>query len=422
MFCTKCGAQVADSAKFCTQCGAPVADSQQPEFQADPAVQQEPVCAAPTAPETPTPSAQAPDYSQFAPPQTAEPTQETAQQIPGYDQYGQTPDYNNYASQQIPNYSGYGQPPVYGEPPVPEAPRKKRTALFLTLGAVAVICVVALAAGFMTNWFGYTGPLNQITKALNNTSEAQNMTMDMEVTVAGETVQATMAVDMDRENREFTMLVTMQMYGEDITYAFYDNQMIVSMGEYCYAEDMSDEMEEIWGALEDTGTQISLTDIDWKDLAKDLDIYDDIKDHIDFDELNQCVAIYARHLNSSSWLEENAGYSKSGGSETVYQFDLPIIDFLIATAEDFEPVFKDSDDYDTLLDELKDMEDEFDDIQMVLSIGVSDDMLRSLKMEVSGISEVDTISIEATFSKIGSTKIDTGALEEMVQKASESGY
>lgn len=400
MFCTKCGAQVADGASFCTRCGAPVAGDQQPaaapEAQASPAFQQEPTFVAP-------------DYSQFVPPQAADPNQQAAQQAPGCDQYDQTP-----------NYNSYGQTPVYGEPPVPEAPRKKRTALFLALGAVAVICVVAVVVGFLTNWFGYAGPLHQITKALNNTNEAQNMTIDMEFTIAGESFQGTIAVDMDRDNRELTMLATMEMYDQNITYAFYNNQMLVSMGDYCYAQDMSAEMEEMWDALDDTGAEISLTDIDWEELAKDMDVYDEIKEYIDFDELNQCVATYSHHLNSSSWLKENAGYSKSGGSETVYQFDLPIVNFLSATAEDFAPAFKDSDDYASLKDQIKALEDQVDDFQMVMSIGVCDDLLSSFKVKISGIDEVDTIDVELTFSKIGSTKIDTDALDELAQNAGES--
>ncbi len=143
MFCAKCGSQVPDGTAFCPNCGAPVGarpvmqNAQNTAQQAANNVQQT------AGAYTQQAANNAQQYGQQAAGAARQPYQQ-AQQQP----FGAAPQYN----QQQFNQQPYGQQPVYGQPAA--APKKSKTGLFIAIGAVAVVAIVAVLLfvwpGFLT--------------------------------------------------------------------------------------------------------------------------------------------------------------------------------------------------------------------------------------------------------------------------------
>lgn len=441
MFCTKCGAQIADGARFCTQCGTPVSESLQqtvtPQAPNPSAPAPTPVDAAPVtpdavaAPETP-PAQQVPTPETPAEPAAPVPEAPDASETPA-----EAPAPETFPTEQAPTYdTSYvpetaggdaSQPPVgfdpaapaYGEYPVPEAPKKKKhIGLFLALGAVAAACIIALVVGFVTDWFGLNGPMAQLGRAMQGMQEVENCTAEIQMTVSGITVDVNMAMDIQPKTHEAVLLADMNFFGQNINYAIHNNTLIMDYdGEY-YSQDISETMDELWETIDESQKSTSLEDLDWEELLKSAGVYDTLEEHVDFDAFDACLKTYYSHLNSSSWMKTHAGYAKTKGEETVYTFDIPLADFLTATLEDFQEAFKTPSEYDEAMEDIEDMRSELEAVNLVLEFGVSDGTLSSVTIEFSGL-ETDSgdMDMRVTISDIGTTEIDMDALAEMEQQA-----
>ena len=152
MFCAKCGKEIPDGHNFCPNCGAQVAvraamqNVQQTANNAVNAGQQVQGGAAGYGQQAQQyanqGAQQAVNYGQQAAGAARQPYQQAQQP------FGAAPQYN----QQQFNQQPYGQQPVYGQPAA--APKKSKTGLFIAIGAVAVVAIVAILLfvwpGFLT--------------------------------------------------------------------------------------------------------------------------------------------------------------------------------------------------------------------------------------------------------------------------------
>jgi hypothetical protein len=301
------------------------------------------------------------------------------------------------------------QPPVApaGAPVPPTAPApKKKFPLKLVLligGGVLLILAILIACSII---FKPTTP----GEAAINLLEKGNFTIEGS-TDDGE---ITMQVNIDYQNKDVTVYVEED---GDFSYAIYDGYMIMASydywyGNYYYASDYSEQIDAFFEALEnkDDLTEDNLTEL----LEGMMGI--DPEDYFDMEELIDCVHDYGDNLSSTNWLEENAGYStetKNGVKLHIYEPNL--YKFLYASIETFESAFLYEDDYEELIDELKDVKSEMREYEIRLTLGVDDDYLVSCEIEFETRYESNTIEFE--FTDIGKTRIDMDELESILDEA-----
>lgn len=276
------------------------------------------------------------------------------------------------------------------EPKPAKKPINKK--LFLYAGiAVATILVAVLLISLLGN----TMPQDGLEKLIDN----GNFTLcydDFEI-----------KVDLDVDKEELTLVC--EVDGE-ITYAIYDGYMIYSsyyFGYYCY--DISDELEELFEAYKE------YDDADWEEMLEILlDMYsfidmDDVHDYVNVDKLAKCMDTFEKKLANTSWLKKNAGYSTSTKNGIKYHTYKPNV-YTLATAslKIFENAFQDDDDYEDLLDELKDMKKDLKDIDITIKLGTKGGYLVSAEIKYDGS------KFKVTVDDIGSTKIKTSELEDIL--------
>ncbi len=284
--------------------------------------------------------------------------------------------------------------------------------------AAALLLAVVLIVGFATNWFGLTGPGVTIASAMRNTLNSDNFTMDFELDVDGETLRGTIQGDIDYDKRTVTAYIDIKVQGRSMVFALYDGYLIgESMGEY-FCQDISEQMDEIFDAYADLEEQ-GAAELDWEELLDqvDRDAYDEISEYIDFDELETCIAEYAKKFNNESWLKKNAGYStdKEDGA-TVYRFAPDTYEFLHASFLMLEPAFHNSSDFEDVLDALEEEENNLSDaFEAEFAVAVKGGKMvgMDLIMESNG----SELAVRIDYSKLGSTKIDEAELEDMLERA-----
>jgi hypothetical protein len=316
-----------------------------------------------------------------------------------------------------------GLPPTtVVDPPALVPPQEKKSRLGLwILAAVASILVVLAIAGLCTNWFGFYGPGSQIISAAEKTLSAGSFTIDFSTTMVNsnrdseQKTEGTIEVMLDIKERELMMYTELEAEGTIGTMAIYDNYLILGVkNNYLYLKrDISEELEAFFDNCEST------KELDWEELLNSIneDLYDEIGETIDFDQLEKCIFTYVRKLNSTKWLKDNAGYSstKENGVK-LHQFKPKTYKFLNASLECFEDAFEDEDDYKEMMDGLKDSKSEMNRSDCEVTFGIKSGKLTTFEMEVD--QESNSFHFELKFKKIGETSIDKDDLVEMLNMAS----
>lgn len=292
--------------------------------------------------------------------------------------------------------------------------------VLLAATAIVTALAIVLISGLATGWFGLNGPALTILSAAEKTLTAENFTVDFTVEYDGETVRGEAYVSFDPKNRNLTLYADLRNNGESYVIAIYKDYYILSDGDDCEGEDISDELDDFFDLYEDRNDK----DFSWEELLDSIygdGTYDEAKEYIDFDKLNSNLSDYLKKLNNKKWLEENAGYSveKESGVK-LHTFEPDIHDFVKASMPTFETAFKDEDDYDELNDEIGDLKSESKNTDIEIVFGIKSGKLVQLGFDLSGtedsLTEGYDIHIEAEFYDIGKTKIDIDELEDLLKE------
>ena len=303
--------------------------------------------------------------------------------------------------------------PAPGAAPV-KAPKAKKSAAPLIVGIVAVLLIIGIVvAGFMTNWFGLAGgPLDTVYNATNATLRSGSFHVEFLVSV-NKAMEVTGSADciIDTEEKEFALLAEARAMGETIQIGVLDGKAVMVMpGGYVDAMDFSDQLDMIFEELEDEMTvdEAVETIVEVALEASGLD------EMVDTDKAIDCVD---KSLNSASWMKKNAGYStESDGGVKLHVFQPKIGDLLIAALEALEPAFEDPDELEEGLEYFEDMKSEMNDMAEIdVALGVKGGKL----VKAEGNVDVDgqKITFEVTFEDIGSAKVDTDAIEDLMKEA-----
>ncbi len=358
MFCPNCGAHAQDNAKFCPGCGKPMEVPQ-------------------SAPEN----------------GTAGVWSNGETRIPAYAAPVAQPDVSRAVKPR-----GYRSAPEGGS---------RKVLLGVGTGLVALILVIVL----VVNLVG--GPMVTLGRAVQKTFEADNGTASFVFNVDGETVRGEFQYAIDWKNRDITVYGTMKVDGMKGTIAIYDGYAIADSGYGTTAVDISDELDELFEAYEDAQKELELDEI--------LELLEEqtgvsLDDYIDTDAIPDCMEAYGKKLNSESWLKENAGFTTEKQNGTSYYCFAPkTYQFIAASIPFFESIFEDPDDYEDIMDELKDEKAELNDIKIELTFGVKSGYLSEILLEMNAGRESFSYDVELT--NIGKTRIDTDELEDLLDEA-----
>lgn len=301
-----------------------------------------------------------------------------------------------------------GFAPVPPASPAPESkPQKsKKWILFAGIGVavVAVVLIILFATGVLG---GKTYPQDGIENLIENgnfTLEAKAMGSKM-----------TMQVDIDWKKEDVTIYA--ETDGE-FAFAIYDGYYIYEGYTYDYysgailydlvAEDCSDGIEVFFDNYEPGD------EIDWENLADLLMLTTrvDAEDYVDLRTMANCFDTLMDKLENKSWLQKNANYStEKEDGVTVHVYEPDLYDLANAVLEIFVPCFEDEDTYELLADMLEEYKDDLDDINITIKLGVKKGYLVSAEVKLYGV------KIKAAIEDIGSTRIDTDELEDLLDEA-----
>ena len=329
-------------------------------------------------------------------------------------------------------------------PDQPAAQKKKRSLSDIFYGArifllshrvIAIVLSVALVIGMvgtLTNWFGLNGPATQIANAVRRTLTAKSFTVEFSATAQTgtgldrntEKISGTLQVSLDTKNEELTLYAKVRQSGETMEFAIYDGYMITVENGRIYKEDIQDQLDAFFEAyeeaLERAKDMLKDGQVDWEALLEmiDEDAYEEAREVINFKKLNSSLKEFGRKINSTGWLRRNAGYSLGlKNAMKTHTFQPDICELLAAILPIFKPAFRDRDTYRELEDGLDELEDTLGDLDATLSFGVRFGRLRRLEMELENNNT--RVRGSAVFSKLGTTRIDTDQLDDLLDEAQE---
>lgn len=312
---------------------------------------------------------------------------------------------------------------------LPPQPRRKKHVGLIIIACIAALLVIVAVTGICTNWFGFYGPATRIALAAGNTAGKGNFTIEMSTStkimktssysvMSGD---AYVQVDIDPENRKLLLYgKSEQKYlGQTLTIyiGIIDGNLITGsvLGSFqnYQKEDISDELDEFFDNYDDPKS------IDWEELFEIIEENTEIdpNEYIDVEIFKKCILAYFRKLNNNSWLKENAGYStfRENGMR-YYKFQPDLYEFSRASLECFETAFQDTDDYDDVVDSLKDSKTPLSDKDTEILIGIEGNQLKELDL----IFDADAMKIDCDmkFRDMGTTEIPEYLLEDLLLKAS----
>ena len=301
--------------------------------------------------------------------------------------------------------------------------RKSKAKIGILVGVIAAVCTLVLfllvvGAGFATDWFGLTGPGAKLTSAMRKTFGAENLTTSFELTFeeAGISMKAEgdMQVSFIPDKRELTLYADVEIAGESTVLAIYDGYYIMKTATGVHSMDISEELDDFFDDYEEARKEGRSL----KDIIEDID--EDAGDHVNFDELEKGLKKYNKKFNDKRWLKGNAGYSvKREDGTTVHSFDLDIYKFLKASLPFFEKAFRDEDDYEECMDDLQDSKSEMDDCDILLEMGIKGGKLVQMTAQLED-EDGTQMQLDISFSRIGTTRIDTDALEDLLDRSENS--
>lgn len=301
--------------------------------------------------------------------------------------------------------------------PLPDADisrPQKRNLRPIVISAIAIVLVIAITAGVLTNWFGFYGPATKILLAAGRTFSAPSFTACIELQVGSfspDPIQ--LQGQIDTNERTVTLV---GRYAEDsiVRFAVYDGFLIrrTGLGRYT-ARDIRSELNDFFDSIE------RKDDIDWAELLQSVSqsLYEQYGQKLNYDEIEPGLLSLFRTLNDSKWLKSTAGLTtQRTGSDTAYRFDPDTYAAASTALSCFEEVFTDNRDYEALASALESQQESLRAAQPSLQFLVSKGYLTLA--EISASASGITLSAKMTAEKIGSTQIDIDELADLLSRAS----
>lgn len=285
---------------------------------------------------------------------------------------------------------------------------KKTGKRSIAVRAVAVIgaVVLLLAIGWSTNWLGYYGPTTKIMLAAKKTLDKSSFTAQIQLTVGQfDPDPYTLAFSIDPGHRE--LIMTLADSNGTLQCAIYDGfwiQRTGSLGRY-QATDISHHLDALFDHAQD---------LDLEELLRAIDeeLYLQAREAVDFQKATEYLPALYRQWNQPKFLKEALGMTKEKeNGVSCYRFRPDTRQVLTASLACFEEAFLDPDRYE---DAVQALEQEGSDHQTQICFLLSKGYLTGLDIQTQ-IQE-RAVKICLRLDQIGSTAIDTAALEDILDR------
>lgn len=295
--------------------------------------------------------------------------------------------------------------------PVPEEPRRKRK-LPVILAIIAGVLVLAITAGLLTNWYGLYGPGTKIILGTGKLLRCESFTLQVETVTQlsirsdPTTSTSTIQVQMDYDREDLTVVIF-----EDegtVTGAIYHGYYIkyLSSKNSYTAKDISDDIEALFDGADNLDLESLLLELGGQELY----------DSVSITKLKRSLLSLFAKSNNDRWLEENTGFTAQRLDRvTTYTFHPELYRLCGAVLEEFEPAFRDPDDYDAWVDSLEDMESVMDALDVKVSLDLQKGRLTAASMALD--TNLIDVSMDMKISKTGTTVINTKNLDSILSKA-----
>ena len=257
----------------------------------------------------------------------------------------------------------------------PQPPKKsKKKIIMIAAIALAAILLVVVIAGLLTNWFGLTGPMAELSRAFKKTASAKSMTLvdgggegEAYILLNGKKHEFTIYQENEYESWDGkkTKYIDLMTH-EGSWYASYQDGVLGYGYGYEADDDETEPVFDIYDYL------VKGKEIDLEDLLDEMFFYGDLDEYVDTDKLDAFVSTFTKkYLNNETWMKKYMGYEKkSKNGVTVYSFEPEWDDLL-------EEIFD-------IMKEEKLLEDDGEDALEYLIDNFDNDLEFSLSISVKG--------------------------------------
>ena len=297
-------------------------------------------------------------------------------------------------------------PDVVLEENAPVVSKNKRKIRFLQIGIAAVLSVTALLVSLL---LFLSGPLEEIVSAVRDTLEEEKMIIQYRSYQNGELAEGSIQLEIDPEERRLTLLAELGGL-QTRRIAIYNDHLILEAGSVTLAQNISQELKEFFDSYEALGKNTL-------DQARLLELLEllmaDPEEHLDLQELAQCIGDYGKSLNNGKWLGKYAGFEeKKIDGVTCYCFRPDVYEFTRESVTYLEDAFLKAKDYADLMADLKKAEHDLRSKKVSLVLGVKDGVLSFAEIQTAAAA-----AVRLDITALGYTQINPAQLEEMLDRA-----
>ncbi len=289
-------------------------------------------------------------------------------------------------------------------------PVKRRRALPFVLGAVALLLVLALVGGMLTDWYGLNGPMVRIARGSIALVEAGSFTADYRLELEEKTYEGTLYCRLDLEDRDLAAHLVLGGDAAGTQVGLYRGYVLLSFSNgRAYKIDAREQLEELFGSAESSRDPEGFL----QELILGLLEFAGMEDKMDPEGTARCLPKAAWNLNSTRWLKRYAGFTETAdGSARTLRFTPRADVFLKALVRQFEPAFDREDDYRDTVDAIRENSEKIRrDYAMDISVTLDRGSLKKFTLDWEG-----EFCLTLAFSQVGSTRVDTQALEAIFEK------
>lgn len=336
--------------------------------------------------------------------------------------------------------------PAITPPPVsPDKPPKKKKNIWVKIIAIVLALAILAGGGFVAYKYFIKqdeskgtsadvkengSDIDKILKALNKTIQSGSFDVEMaedykyrSSDIDGDDYESSSetegAVIINLKKKTFTALLNSDneyVEGSDDKEK-YKSSALYYEGSYYYFDDddfaFSEELDGTYEAFLDFYSEygdISLNNIKWDlvyDLLDDLDIYEDFEDIFDTDEFEKAAEKVIKNCMPEFKVKKST-----------YTASVNVGELLTELADTLEDAFNSRSDYK----EFKEIADYYEDIEVKLSITLSDGYVTKIYYEISN--DENFQSNEYNFSNFGKAKISDTDIEDFIEEceALEEAY
>ena len=301
-----------------------------------------------------------------------------------------------------------------GQKALEDVPVKNRKRSTMVVGVVAVLVFAVLIVAILVKIFGGNGASTKLVDAAQDTvMNGAEFKIKVKVDDEESVITGFYTIDTKNSTAEIAYKKTYQNYydeeivdeialrmEEDDIYIYdamsydgeqeYENANKYSLKDLKKEQDIDVDSELIFGLLKDLSKK-DIEKIDYEKWLEEFDVVDYIEDYIEPKDVNKAVEAVLKALDKNA--EECLGYEKDGNTVS---YDIDVYDTLMVAVEAIEKYMVDEDDYEDLMDLIKDNKSYIKEID-----NIEAEITYDGKYISEVVIKVSDTEIEITFENIG---------------------